>query len=690
MAIAALPADSKLSAISLDAGLLAPSFSPEVNSYSVRVGSDADFVAFTPVARESSAKVTVDGESVLSGNQSQRIPLGAGHTIVEIAVSVENVSSIYTVDVFRPSDLDVEFQSVADQPLEVSSYETAGTGVSFSLNFAPPVGTNLMVINQTGLGFFSGPFNNLAQGQSVDLVHQGKNYRFVANYYGGSGNDLVLEWANRSIASWGHNSVRQLGAGISGNQYVPVMIPRTGFLEGKCPVSVGIGAEYGMALCADGSVAHWGNHSGSVVPARMGDGSPMKRVVAISAANSQSMMLCEDGTTLVGHGGFYSVSPTTRGVLEGKTVVAISKGGFHMLALCSDGTIAGWGQNGSGQLGNGRTSQNAVTTPVAVVTQGALAGKSVVSVTTGISHSMALCSDGTLVSWGANNHGQLGNGSTTFSSVPVNISGMGVLAGKRVVGLSQGAEHFSVVICSDGSVVTWGRYPDGQLGRLDYASSNKPGQVASDGVLLGKRVVSIASGFMHNVAVCSDGTVATWGSNNMGQLGNNSKIRSNVPVEVYGNGELYGKKALSAAAGTHTHVILAEPDSGYAAWASGHQGVSDKRQFSDPDQDGIPNLIEYVLGGSPGSSSTAILPVMSGERDFLFDFTRLASSSEDVSQYFQYSVNMVEWHDVEISPVTDSRVTLGAADGQGRQAVRVTVPKVPGEKMFGRLKVRQP
>ena len=74
-----------------------------------------------------------------------------------------------------------------------SYYTASGTTASFSLNFAPVTGTNLRVVNNTGPGFIQGTFSNLSQGQTVALSYGGLTYNFIANYYGGSGNDLVLQ-----------------------------------------------------------------------------------------------------------------------------------------------------------------------------------------------------------------------------------------------------------------------------------------------------------------------------------------------------------------------------------------------------------------------------------------------------------------------------------------------------------------
>jgi hypothetical protein len=113
-------------------------------------------------------------------------------------------------------------------------------------------------------------------------------------------------------------------------------------------------------------------------------------------------------------------------VLSGKTVVSVKAGGSHALALCSDGTLAAWGLNSDGQLGDNTTLDSS--TPVLVTQSGVLAGKTVVAISAGQSLSFAMSSDGTVAAWGTGDLGQLGNGGTSSSSVPVLITQSGVVA----------------------------------------------------------------------------------------------------------------------------------------------------------------------------------------------------------------------------------------------------------------------
>ena len=153
--------------------------------------------------------------------------------------------------------------------------------------------------------------------------------------------------------------------------------------------------------------------------------------------------------------------------LFGETVVAIAAGSYQSLALCSDGTVAAWGGNDNGELGDNTTTGHRV--PVAVNTASgvsALYGKRVAAIAAGYYHSLALCSDGTVAAWGSNDNGALGDNTNTKRLVPVAVntnSGVSVLYRKTVVGIAAGAQH-SVALCSDGTVATWGYNACGQLG----------------------------------------------------------------------------------------------------------------------------------------------------------------------------------------------------------------------------------
>ena len=408
--------------------------------------------------------------------------------------------------------LDMTWNAAADVPVTAASY-TASGNVNFTLNFVPATGTNLTAVNNTGLPFITGRFDNLTQGQTVALSYGGITYHFIANYYGGTGNDLVLVWKNNRAYGWGTNAQSQLGnPSILGSSKVPV--PLTGILAGKTVIALSSGVVHGLALCSDGTVAAWGNND----QGQLGDNSTTTRATPV-AVNIDSGI----------------------SALFGKTVIAISAGSHHSLALCSDGTVAAWGANANGQLGNGNIVNQPA--PVSVSTASgvsALFGKTVVRIAAGSIHSLALCSDGTIVAWGDNLDGQLGDNTTINRQVPVSVnaaSGISALFGRTVIAIAAGLGH-SLALCSDGTAVAWGRNDDGQVGDNSVTNRIVPVAVSTTlgtSALHGKTPVSIAAGGLHSLALCSDGAVATWGSNSDGQLGDGQLDSTYVMATFHNN-----------------------------------------------------------------------------------------------------------------------------------------------------------
>jgi alpha-tubulin suppressor-like RCC1 family protein len=391
------------------------------------------------------------------------------------------------------------YNSATDVPVTAATYTATGNSVSFTLNYAPETGAEMTVVKNTGLSFISGQFSNLTQGQTVTLNYGGVNYNFVANYYGGTGNDLVLVWKNNRLLAWGNNEYGQLGNNSTTNSSVPEAVTATGVLSGKTLVAVSAGFDHSLALCSDGTLAAWGENRDG----QLGNNSTVSSNVPVAVMRT--------------------------GVLSGKSVVAVFAGGSRSMALCSDGTLAAWGFNLFGQLGNNSTTNSIV--PVAVMATGALMGKTVVAASAGALHSVALCSDGTVAAWGNNYYGQLGNNSEMNSRVPVAVTATNLLAGKTVVAVSAGDYH-SLALCSDGAAAAWGSNIEGQLGNNSTRNSSVPVKVTATGFLSGKTLVTLSAGSEHSLALCSDGTVAAWGYNRSGQLGNSNWMDTSMPVAV--------------------------------------------------------------------------------------------------------------------------------------------------------------
>jgi alpha-tubulin suppressor-like RCC1 family protein len=289
---------------------------------------------------------------------------------------------------------------------------------------------------------------------------------------------------------------------------------------------------------------------------------------AISAGGFHSLALLDNGTVRAwgynGYGelgdgtGITSYAPVEVRGLQG--VTAVSAGEFHSLALLSSGNVMAWGGNNDGQLGDGSIANSDV--PVAV---GGLSGVTAISAGgCGLfpeGHSLALLSNGRVMDWGGNEYGQLGDGNTANSDVPVEVSGLG-----EVVAISAG-EFFSLALLKNGTVLAWGRNNLGQLGDGSTQESDVPVVVQQ---LSGATAIS-AGGCGgtpegHSLALLANGTVKSWGYNRYGELGDGNKANSDLPVEVSG---LTGVTAISAGG---SHSLALRKTGTVAAWGGNYSG----------------------------------------------------------------------------------------------------------------------
>ena len=195
-------------------------------------------------------------------------------------------------------------------------------------------------------------------------------------------------------------------------------------------------------------------------------------------------------------------------------------------------------------------------------------------VATGASHTIALKYDGTVWTWGNNTNGQLGNNSTENSSSPVQVKsadGNGYLT--NIIEISAGSDH-NMALSKDGTVFTWGSNAYGQLGNGSSVNSMLPVQVKSaDGNSFLTDVVQISAGYVHSMALKKDGTVWTWGRNDGGQLGNNNTSNKSLPVQVKGgaSGSEYLTDVVQVTAG-NWHSMALKANGTVYAWGWGQYG----------------------------------------------------------------------------------------------------------------------
>ena len=302
-----------------------------------------------------------------------------------------------------------------------------------------------------------------------------------------------------TVQCWGSNFDSQLGDGTSTDSNIPVSV-----MDIDSATAVSLGTDHSCALLQDNTIECWGANS----LGQLGIGSNTNRSRTPAAVSGI------DTATAI------SVGSGSRDV-----------GNVHSCALLQDNTIECWGINASGQLGDGTNINSNI--PVNVMDI-----DSAIQVSAGSDHTCALIDDGTandntgsIMCWGINASGQLGDGTNINSNIPVNV--MDIDSAIRV---SAGGAH-TCALLEDGTVQCWGRNTIGQLGNGSLVSSTTPVPV-----LTITTATMISSGSGHTCSLLADigttgdidesGTVQCWGSNASGKLGIGSLANSNIPLTV--------------------------------------------------------------------------------------------------------------------------------------------------------------
>lgn len=205
-----------------------------------------------------------------------------------------------------------------------------------------------------------------------------------------------------------------------------------------------------------------------------------------------------------------------------------------------------WGDNSIGQLGNGTTDNTAVTAPVRVLQEdGVLAGRNVIKISAGVSHTCAVTSDGKLFCWGGNGRGQLGTFSYASSSKPVQVKNS--LVGKFVTDVA--TLDYSTCAIADGKIYCWGQNYNGELGTPNVSGTYPAPRLVDSGNLpWGYNATYITkSGFTACAIV--NGKAYCWGDNSGGQLGGGqpTSYKAFMPEKVDDTGLLAGKTISSIA-----------------------------------------------------------------------------------------------------------------------------------------------
>lgn len=394
----------------------------------------------------------------------------------------------------------------------------------------------------------------------------------------------------KSVYAWGQGLYGQLGDARTqadfedpwAREYSPVKSDTAGMFSGHQIVQVAAGGGHSLALTEEGTIYAWGHGARG----QLGNG-------------QDYLELPED----VMPGAITAVEVDQSGVLAGKEVVQIAAGGGHSLALDADGQVYAWGFGGNGQLGNGEFEDSLV--PVAVDQSGEMAGRKVVAISTLADHNLALAEDGTVFAWGRGNSGQLGNDSTEDSATPVPVTGK--IAGRNITQISAGGHH-SLAADADGNIYAWGSDAYGQLGdgnpvaekEDELESSHKapveqpatgqslvPVFVDLDGAPTEKKLLQIAAGGDHSVALWDNSDIYAWGSPILGPdlltlAQGTDEFNQYTPKKVVTLAALGNEKLVAVDAGW-THSLVVSKKGKIYSWGTGWLGqLGTGESYGDP------------------------------------------------------------------------------------------------------------
>ena len=302
---------------------------------------------------------------------------------------------------------------------------------------------------------------------------------FVTDYW------LIDQFVGDQLFTWGRNDLGHLGDNTTTQRGIPV----TTFAGGTTWKQVASGGYHTAAIKTDGSLWVWGRNNRG----QLGDFSNTNRSTPV--------------TTFAG----------------GNDWKQVTCGGFHTAAIKTDGSLWTWGFGNNGQLGTNDTTNRS--TPVTTFAGGN--NWKQVSMSNRCRHSAAIKTDGTLWIWGnGNNLGINLFGDANSRNTPVTT----FVGGNNWKQVSVGYE-FTAAVKTDGSLWTWGRGTEGQLGDNNAITRSTPVTTFAGG----NNWKSVAcSG--HTAAIKTDGSLWTWGYNNSGQLGTSNTTWRSTPVTTFAGG----------------------------------------------------------------------------------------------------------------------------------------------------------
>jgi cysteine-rich repeat protein len=371
--------------------------------------------------------------------------------------------------------------------------------------------------------------NGICEGAPVSYLYDISD--IAAGGYACVGDHTCALASTGWVMCWGSNFWGQLGDGTTTDHFTPVDV--VGLSSGVSSITAGAG--HTCALLTTGGMKCWGyNYAG-----QLGNGTTTDSYAPVDVSGLSS------------------------------GVSAISAGMHHTCALLSTGGVKCWGNNDYSQLGDETTTRRLVPVDVSGLSSGVL------SITAGDMHTCVVMVGGGVKCWGNNGSYQLGDGTTTTRTTPVEVSGLS--SGVSAVALDY---SFTCALLLSGGMKCWGENMYGQLG--DGTTTQR--MTAVDVIGLSAGVSDIALGRSHTCALLTSGGVQCWGYNAEGEIGDGTTTQRNSPVNVSG---LSNGVSAIASADKHTCTVLSTGE--VLCWGFNHLG-----QLGDGTTDGHVNPVNVV------------------------------------------------------------------------------------------------
>ena len=557
----------------------------------------------------------------------------------------------------------------------------AGEIHAWGLNANGQLGNNTVTQSQIPI--------NISKVAAGSIYNTGTIKTIVAITNGAS-HTIALD-STGQIHAWGLNTNGQLGNNTLTQSQIPINISTVatgsiyngGGVNIKTIVAIATGASYTLGLDSAGQIHAWGLNTNG----QLGNNTLTQSQIPINIST-------------VATGSIYN-----GGVI--KTIVAIIAGAAHTLALDSTGQVHAWGANASGQLGNNTLSGNSGTNQtipinISTIISSSLYNKTIVTIAAGNQHNIAIDSTGQIHAWGYNGQGQLGNITTTNSPIPINISTIATssIYKMTITAVALGG-YYSTVIDSNGEVHAWGANNVGQLGNNTTAySSPTPvnisiiasGSIYNNGII--KRIIAIAAGDSHTLAIDSVGYIHAWGFNGQGQLGNNTIVYSSIPIKITGFGSISSISTTAPLAGQFFVNFTGQHRAFLNDETENKEGlivVSDQNEYITGGPDNMNPYGQFIRGHDAISINDA-LPIVSlantayDKRVFgILSSEIFATSPEMVKEQTAAKHNkLAQYGDVriEINAIGDGAIWVTDINGPLNSGDLITSSIIPG---YGQL-----